>query len=310
MAAPGDRGARTCGGTYGLVHHGARSCPDHAPGSLAQEVVRLYSEQGLSTYRVAEQVGVERQRVTRMLRRAGVEIAPRGKNRARPLRTSDSPSEDLLRTFYVELRIPTPAIGRMLGVPERRLRAHLARLGIERRSRGGWDRRDRADVDLADLVDLFVKSGLPSDVVGDKLGVSGTVILRAAHSHGCPVRPGGSASATPGRGDILLIDALYDHPDVTDVLRRHRVPAARAYGPLWERFPAPAPLTPQLLRELYLGCGLSAFQIELVTGHPSATIRRKLITAGIKRRSRGGLSPFMIRWRRQSYGEAGKEPKI
>ena len=308
MAARGDRGVHTYGRTYGRVDVNAHSCPEHAPESLTEEVVRLYSEQGLSTYRIAEQVGVERQRVTRMLRRAGVEIAPRGKHRARPLRTSDSPPEDLLRTFYVELGIPTPAIGKMLGVPDRRLRAQLARLGIERRSRGGWDRRDRADVNLEDLVDLFVKSGLPSAVVGDKLGVSGRIVLRAAHSHGCPVRPGGSPSATPG--DILLIDALYDDPDVTDVLCRHRVPAARAYGPLWERFPAPAPLTPELLRELYLGCGLSAFQIELVTGQPSATVRRKLIAAGIERRTRGGLSPFMMRWRRHSYGEAGKESKI
>ena len=301
MAARGDQGVHP----YGSVHANPHSRPYH-PDCLTEEVVRLYSEQGLSTYRIAEQVGVDRQRVTRMLRRAGVDVAPRGKNRSRPLRTFDSPTEDLLRTLYVELRIPTPAVGKMLGIPDRRLRAQLARLGIERRSRGGWERHDRADVSLTDLVDLFVKSGLTSAAVGDKLGVSGRIVIRAAHSHGCPVRPGGSPSATPG--DIRLIDALYDDPDVADVLRRHQVPVVRAFGPLWERFPAPAPLTPQLLRELYMECGLSAFQIELVTGQPSTTVRRKLIVAGIERRNRGGLSPFMMRWRRRSYGGAREEP--
>ena len=41
----------------------------------------LYQCLGLSTYAIAERAGVDRQRVTRVLRKAGVPLRPRGAGR-------------------------------------------------------------------------------------------------------------------------------------------------------------------------------------------------------------------------------------
>ena len=285
----------------------ARGSPD-VPAPIERSVVRstaelvghvvdLYVFAGLSTYHIARQLGVDRQRVNRMLRRAGVDIAPRGRGRPRPSTRERAPGEAELRRLYVDQRMTTPAIGRLLGIPERRVRIQLARYGIERRHRGGWDRADRLDVDRDEVEALYVHHALSADSAAAVIGVPLQAVLRSAHNHGLPVRPGCAApeDATP----VQLIQALYDDPWVPRTLLSHGVPIVRSSGTLCERFPNPTPLTPSLLRDLYLRCGLSSFQIELVTGQPSATILRKLEAAGVERRSRGGLSPFMTRWRRK-----------
>jgi transposase-like protein len=267
------------------------------PAAMVGRIVDLYVDGGFSTYRIAQEIGIDRQRVTRILHRAGVPISPKGRNRARPPRVDDDPTEQELRRLYVEERLTTPAIGRLLGIPDRRVRERLARYGIERRHRGAWDRRDRIEVAPDDIDDLYVRKELPADEVGNHLGVSLRIVLRSAHSHGFAVRPGGAPSlSTP---DIQLIEALYGDPEVRRVLRSHLVPVVTVPGLLWERFPRPVPLTASLLKDLYLGCGLSSFQIEMVTGQPSMTILRKLAQADVERRPRGGLSPFMQRWRGQ-----------
>jgi len=265
--------------------------------AVITRIADLYVTGGISTYAIARQLGIDRQRVTRILHKQGILVSPKGKGRSRPRRVPDAPSEDDLRRLYVEQHITTPAIGRMLGVSDRGLRDRLAQLGIPRRHRGGWDRRDRADVEPHDLHDLYVQEELPAEAVGNKLGVSPQIVLRAAHNHGLPVRAGGSAVA--GTADVQLIEALYQDPGVRRTLRAHHVPSVMATGTLCERFPIPVPLTADLVRELYLDCGLSSFQIELVTGQPSITILRKLKSAGVERRPRGGLSPFMARWRQE-----------
>ena len=125
---------------------GGRNVRPDLPATLVGRIVDLYVDAGLSTYRIAQEIGIDRQRVNRTLHRAGVPISPRGRNRSRPLRFADDPSEAELRRLYEEERLTTPAIGRMLGIPDRRVRERLARYGIERRHRGGRDRRDRIDV--------------------------------------------------------------------------------------------------------------------------------------------------------------------
>jgi hypothetical protein len=102
-----------------------------------------------------------------------------------------------------------------------------------------------------------------------------------------------------GTADVQLIDALYQDTAVRRTLLSHGVPLVAWPGILYERFPAPVSLTPALVRELYVDCGLSAFQIELVTGQPSIAILRKLRSARVERRPSGGLSPFMARWRQE-----------
>jgi transposase-like protein len=263
----------------------------------AKRIASLYVTAGKSTYQIARELGIDRQRVTRILHNQGIAVFPKGKGRSRPRRTDTWPSEEELRRLYVDKRMTTPAIGRLLGTSDRRLRSLLGRYGIERRHSGSWDREDRSDVGPSELEDLYVCKELSADAVGSELGVSRGIVLRAAHNHGVPVRPGGSPA--PGTADIELIVALYEDPTVLQTLRSHRVPIVSSPGTLCERFPQPVSLTPVLLEDLYVTCGLSSFQIELVTGHPSLTILRRLRSNGVARRPPGGLSPFMVRWRKR-----------
>lgn len=273
---------------------------------LDARVVRLYVDDGLSTRRIAEIVGIDRQRVCRILRSEGIALAPRGAGRRRPLKVQNTISETQLRSLYVGRQMSSVEIGRVLGVSDRFLRSRMKLWGIETRSRGQWNRFDRSDVDPADLRPLYVEKEWSASITGSELGVSGNIVLRSAHTNGIPVRAGGS-TRPPESYDILLIEALYDDPGIAEVLARHHIAIVREPGPIWSRFPKAIELTEPILRDLYLGCGVSSFHIELLTGAPAATIFRRLEEFGIERRGRGGRSPFMRRWqkkRRQSSAEA------
>jgi hypothetical protein len=104
-------------------------------------------------------------------------------------------------------------------------------------------------------------------------------------------------SSSRGPSEIELLTALYADPEIRQVLDRHGVPVASLAGPAWSRFPAPQPLTAELVRDLYEACGLSLHHIELLTGRPAAAAGAVLRGGGVKLRPPGGRSPFMERWR-------------
>jgi hypothetical protein len=262
------------------------------------EIVHLYVECGLSTYRIANEVRIDRQRVARILRREGVAIVPRGAGRRRPLKVVDVLSEETLRDLYVGTRLSSTNIGRMLGLSDRFVRSRLALWGIERRTRGQWDRHDRTDVEPDELGPLYRDKELAAAAAGEELGVSGQIALRSAHTHGLAVRAGGAPRPSEVF-DIHLIEALYDDSEVARVLSAHQIPIIRDPGPIWQRFPTPVPLTKELLTALYVECGLSSFHIELLTGQPTQTVLRRLDRSHIARRGRGGRSPFMQRWHKR-----------
>jgi Winged helix-turn-helix DNA-binding len=126
-------------------------CPSCGPSGDALDpgwLAHLYVRHGLSTYRIAARAGVDRQRVTRTLRKAGVPLRPRGAGRLRPERGSgyqpDLPR--LMRELYQEARLSSRQIAAVLGMPERTVRDRLRRYDIKARSRGRWNREDRATV--------------------------------------------------------------------------------------------------------------------------------------------------------------------
>ena len=97
--------------------------------------------------------------------------------------------------------------------------------------------------------------------------------------------------------EIELITALYADPDVQHVLTRHGLPVVPAGGPIWQRFPVPVQLGPDLAQELYESCGIGVHHIELLTGQPADSVRKLLHAAGVVLRPAGGRSPFLRRWR-------------
>lgn len=273
----------------------------HAIASADEAIARLahlYLCDGLSTYRIAQVTGIDRQRVTRLLRRAGVPLRPRGAGGTRPqTRRTDPPGlAALLHELYVDRRLTTAQVGAMLGIPARTVRDRLGEYGIRRRTKGSWDREDRKDVPADDLWTLYDRDGLSAGEVGRKLHVSRKIVLRTAHDLGLPVRAGG-AVPLPGPEHIELISALYADEQVRAVLTEHGIPQVPAGGPIWQRFPEPVPLTKRLVTDLYWSCGIGLSHVELLTGQPAHTVRGFMRRSGIAVRDPGGRTPFLRRWR-------------
>jgi DNA-binding CsgD family transcriptional regulator len=223
----------------------------------------------LSTYQIAARTGVDRQRVTRALRKAGVPLRPRGAGRLRPVRRIGDPPDlpRLLRELYEEAQLGSRQIAAILGLPERTVRSRLRRYGIKARSRGCWNREDRTTVSAGVLEALYIELGMTAAEIGQRLGVSGGTVLRSAHALGVPVRSGGVAPL-PGPQEIELVRALYTDPLIAVALTEHGVPRGPAGGSLSQRFPVPVRLTTPLVKDLYWECGTGLNHIELLTGQP------------------------------------------
>jgi transposase len=286
-------------------------CPDRdvrccharlAAAGLAELASHLYQCQGLSTYQISEIVGISRQRVGRLLSRSGVPVKPRGAGRRRPPDAEQAAMTGLMERLYQQLGLNSGQISVLTGIPERTVRDRLRARGVRFRTRGPYNRQDRVTVPADTLAELYLRAGLSAAEAGKRLGVSGRVVLRAAHDQGLPVRIGGPEPRS-GPTEIELVDALYADPLVRQVLARYAIARRPAGGPIWHRFPDPLAVGPELAKELYVACGLSLRHIELLTGQPAETIRDLLHTHGVTLRPAGGRSPFMRRWRGSSAGE-------
>jgi len=274
------------------------------PGWLAH----LYLCHGLSTYQIAARAGADRQRVTRALRRAGVPLRPRGVGRLRPeLRPGPPDLPRIIRELYQEARLSSPQVAAILGMPERTLRDRLRRYGIKARTRGRWNREDRATVPAEVLRLLYVELGMTAAEAGQRLGMSGNTVLRSAHALGLPVRSGGVVPL-PGPAEIELVSALYADRLIAVVLAAHDVPQVPPGGPLSERFPEPVPLSTSLVKDLYWGCGVSLNHIELLTGQAAGSVRGFMLRSGIPLRHPGGRTPFIRRWRSGGTGGSARRP--
>lgn len=286
-------------------------CHTAGPGAGARQdraasasLAHLYLCEGLSTYRIAQVTGLDRQRVARVLRRAGVPLRPRGAGAARPERRRGDPANlpGILADLYVSQRLTTLQIAAVLGIPDRTVRDRLRRYGIKTRSKGDREREHRRILPADALQDLYSRDGLSADDVGQKLGASRTVVLRNAHELGLAVRTGGAVPQS-GAEEIQLISALHADPFVDATLAEYQILPVPAGGQIWQRFPVPVPLSRQLVEDLYWRCGVGIHHIELLTGQPAQTVADFMRRAGIAIRHPGGRSPFLRRWRAGSAGD-------
>jgi hypothetical protein len=279
--------------------------PDPGPGPPAGPwpvdsvalVSHLYACEGLSTYEIAKAVGISRQRVRRVLNKAGVPVKPRGAGRGRRPDAELAALTDLAAWLYQRSHLSSGQISALIGVPERTIRGRLRARGVRMRTRGAPNREDRAVAPIEKLAALYVRSGLSAAETGRRLGVPGRVVLRTAHDQGLPVRTGGR-KPRHGPSEIELIDALHADPLVRQALSRHGISPRPAGGAIWQRFPVPVDIGPGLAKELYASCGLALRHIELISGQPAETVRNLLHMNGITLRPPGGRSPFMRRWRK------------
>lgn len=266
----------------------------------ADHVRYLYVRRGLSTYQIAALLGENRRWVTQVLDKAGVHRPPRGLGRARPHTRWHGPTNiaDQLFDLYVLQHLTSDQVGLRLGISGRSVRLRLLEHGIPMRTKGGTNREDRRVLDVAAVQHLYLGDGQSAQAVANALGSSRHAVLRVAHERGWQVPLGGPA---PSRGptEIELLEALYADVQVGRTLKQFGIPQVDPGGPIYERFPTPVRLSASGLRALYLRCGLSVPQIELLTGNPRATLTKRLHRAGVALREPGGRSPFMRRWRAQ-----------
>lgn len=258
----------------------------------------LYLCQQRSTYEIADRTGLDRQRVTRILRKTGVPLRPRGAGRSRALRRPGDPPDlpRLMRDLYEDAKLSSRQVSVILGMPERTVRQRLRRYGIMARTRGRCNREDRKTVPPEVLEYLYSELGMTASEVGHRLGIAGNTVLRDAHALGIPVRTGGVVPL-PGPDAIELVAALYADPLIAAVLTAHGIPPVPAGGSLADRFPRPVPLTTPLVKDLYWACGTGLSHIELLTGQASESVRKFMLRAGIPLRPPGGRTPFLRRWR-------------
>jgi len=285
--------------------------PRVAPRSadVGELVSHLYLCEGLSTYRIGELTGMDRQRVGRLLSRLGVPVKPRGAGRQRRRHDDGQAALDqLMEQLYVDSRLSSRQISDATGIPPRTVRDRLRARGVAMRTKGRLNREDRVTVPAEALARLYVRGGLSAADTGRLLGVSGQIVLRAAHDEGLPVRVGGTEPPSHGPAEIELIEALYADPLVSQTLARHHIAQKPAGGPIWQRFPDPVHVSPALAEELYVTCGLGVRHIELLTGQPGQTILKLLRSSGVIRRSAGGRSPFLRRWRAWQQAPARQVP--
>jgi transposase len=292
---PGDIIVSPCGYCAAGSGDAVGTAADHWP---PERLAHLYLCRGLSTYGIAELTGLDRQRVTRMLHRAGVVIRPRGAGRLRPARRRGDPAglARLMAALYEVCGLSSRQIAEITGLPERTVRDRLHRYGVRARSRGGWNREDRRTVPAETLRDLYGRLGLTADEVGALIGASRQTVLRSAHALGIPVRVGGAVPLS-GPEAIELVSALYGDDLIASVLDTHDIPRIPPGGPVWARFPEPIPLSAPLVKDLYWFCGVGLSHIELLTGQPAMTVRGFMRREGIPLRPPGGRTPFLRRWR-------------
>lgn len=287
----------------------SRSRADAA--DLNRRVCELYVDRGNSTYAIAIALNIDRQRVARLLHRAGVKLSPRGAGRLRPGRRVQlsSTSSEALRDLYIRDRRTTSEIAALFTISTTTVQRLLREQGIRLRTRGWKNREDRIEPPVDVVEKLYYHDELSADEVGKQLGCSRQIVLRMIHDMGWPVRVGGPLPSD-GPEDIELICALYADRRVAATLRRYGVPRVEPGGPVWQRFPVPLEVTAAAVRDLYVRCGLSMRHVELLTGHPAMTIASRLRETGVELRPPGGRSPFIRRWRAGVSNRKASRPKV
>jgi len=153
-----DRYTRACGVPCAYCAAGREPATDSWP---PERLAHLYLCRELSTRRIAELTGINRQRVTRVLHGAGVPVHPRGVGRFRPLRRRTDPPglQQLITELYETAKLSSRQIAAVTGVSERTVRDRLHRYGIRVRNRGGWNREDRRVVPAEILHSLYEQLG-------------------------------------------------------------------------------------------------------------------------------------------------------
>lgn len=263
----------------------------------AERLRALYVEQRLTTREVGAELGMSHNRVIRELALAG--IPRRSRHERRPRDHRADVTREALEELYDARGLSVRELTAWFGVSEEYLRKRLRECGFAKR-RGTFRpklSRSRGEI-VDDAARLYDETGMSLRDVAAQLEVSATIVREMLHEAGVTVRPPGRWGS--GRSRQLLRN-MYGDTDVVNVLRRFGVAVQdpdhwSRPGPL--EAVAPLPLPSDLLEELYVRLGLSAFHIGILCGVGTAAVVSALRTAGIELRPPGQPCP----WTTRTYG--------
>ena len=273
-----------------------RTGQDHPPTPRisAATLRRLYVRERRDDAEIAARCAVPTDRIRQLRRRLGIHRPAVNPPHPAP---PASPTPRTLARLYQRQGMTLAQIAHRYHTSSPRVRAWLDDADIKVAPR--TSRAERRQLDLAKVRHLYVDREWTATDIAAELDTTVHLVLRTLHDNKIPVRPGGGHPRQPRREPPdPLLEALYSDDDVQALLRRHRIPARPAAGPIADRFPVRPPLTRRLLREAYQTTGLAARHIELLTGHPADQILDALHSAGIPVR-RPGLSPWSTRQRHE-----------
>ena len=209
----------------------------------------------------------------------------------------DAPPAELLHRWYVDQGRTLEQIARGQHTSRDVVRAWLTDAGIPVKPRTSREHRKHLDPVL--IAELYQEREWSSAQIAAHQDVTVNLVLRTLHDHGVPVRHGGPPPRHPVDDVDPRLTALYADPEITALLRRHRIPRRNRPGTITERFPTAAAVTETFLREAYLDIGLATTHIEQLTGQPMERILSLMRAHAIPVRP-PSFSPWLVRQRQQS----------
>lgn len=259
----------------------------------------LYLDRRLTTREVAAELGVPHHRVVRELALAGIQARSRHDRRPRGARLALT--DEALQEWYVRRGLSIKEMCAFFGVSDEYLRKRLRECGYVKRPGSFTPKLDRSRDDItADAAELYGEASLHIREVAKELGVSTTLVREVLHEAGTTVSPPGVRRSEATRERRVLKD-LHADPAIAEVLNRFGVvfedPSRWTRPGQWE-VRVPLPLPTDLLEDLYLRLGLSAFHISLVCGVGTLAILNGLHRAGIEVRPPSQPCP----WTTRTYG--------
>lgn len=256
----------------------------------------LYVDERLTVREVAAEFGLSHNRVIRELALAGV--LRRSCHERRPRGPRAAVTQSVLRELYVERGLTIKESAHLLGVGTEYLRKRLRECGIAKRPGTFRPKTEHPPRELRRLAAELYLEGLTMRQVGDQLGVSVSTVRKALHEEQVVVRPGGFQHVAAGLPERHLLKDLYADPEICEALLRHDVPVQdpanwHKAGPTeaW----APLPLHESLVRDLYVGLGLSTFHVGLLCGVDTGSVIGRLREYGIPARPRSRACPWVER---------------
>jgi transposase len=142
------------------------------------EIVRLYTQQGLTAAEIAEQVGCSTSLVYGRLARGGVERRPQA------LRRRPGPTAQEISHLYGDCGLSLRDLAERDGVTTRAVRGWLVAAGIDRRPSGTAG----VACDGDELVALY-RAGWSAPAIADLMGCSSSTIYRRLAAAGIARRP-------------------------------------------------------------------------------------------------------------------------